>query len=146
VRGRTVLGEEEARILRVLVAEDNPVNQLLIKRMFAKLGHRIDLAANGREAVTMATDLQYDIIFMDCSMPEMDGYAATAELRAREPAGSRRIPIIALTANAMSEDRKRSMEAGMDDHLSKPVSLEDLVGALQRWVPSAGEDAMSAVS
>jgi signal transduction histidine kinase/DNA-binding response OmpR family regulator len=146
VRGRTVLGEEEARILRVLVAEDNPVNQLLIKRMFAKLGHRIDLAANGREAVTMATDLQYDIIFMDCSMPEMDGYAATAELRAREPAGSRRTPIIALTANAMSEDRKRSMEAGMDDHLSKPVSLEDLVGALQRWVPSAGEDAMSAVS
>jgi len=118
---------------------------LLIERMFEKLGHRIDLAANGREAVKMATDLQYDIIFMDCSMPEMDGYAATAELREFERSCARRTPIVALTANAMSEDRKRCVEAGMDDHLSKPVSLEDLRNALERWVPMSGEGSELAV-
>jgi signal transduction histidine kinase/DNA-binding response OmpR family regulator len=140
-----VLPGPAARMLRVLVAEDNAVNQLLIERMFEKLGHRIDLAANGREAVKMATELQYDIIFMDCSMPEMDGYAATAELREFERSCARRTPIVALTANAMSEDRKRCVEAGMDDHLSKPVSIEDLRNALERWVPMSGEGSELAV-
>jgi signal transduction histidine kinase/DNA-binding response OmpR family regulator len=136
----------DARILRVLVAEDNAVNRLLIKRMFEKLGHRIDLAANGREAVSMAKDLQYDIIFMDCSMPEMDGYAATVELRDLERSAARRTPIVALTANAMSEDRRRCFDAGMDDHLSKPVGFEDIVKALERWVPASSESALSAAS
>jgi len=136
VRHEESPGDAAARTLRVLVAEDNPVNQLLIKRLFEKLGHRIDLAANGREAVTMATDLQYDIIFMDCAMPHMDGYAATAVLREREQSSARRTPIVALTANAMSEDRRRCVDAGMDDHLSKPVSLEDIRSALERWVLS----------
>jgi two-component system sensor histidine kinase/response regulator len=119
--------------VRVLVAEDNAVNQLLVRRMFEKLGIRIDLAANGREAVQMATEFEYDIIFMDCSMPELDGYEATAVLREQQRE-RRRIPIVAITANAMSEDRARCLAAGMDDHLTKPVRIEDIQGALERWV------------
>jgi CheY-like chemotaxis protein len=81
----------------------------------------------------MAGNLRYDIIFMDCFMPELDGYAATAELRRSELAGARRLPVIALTANAMAEDRARCLAAGMDDYLSKPVRLEEIRGALGRW-------------
>jgi signal transduction histidine kinase/DNA-binding response OmpR family regulator len=121
-----------AQSIRVLVAEDNAVNQLLVRRMFEKLGIRIDLAGNGREAVQMATAFEYDIIFMDCSMPELDGYEATAMLR--EQNRERRIPIVAITANAMKEDRARCLEAGMDDHLTKPVHIEDIRGALKRWI------------
>ena len=121
------------RSARVLVAEDNAVNRLLAKRMFEKLGCRVDLAGNGREAVEMASQLRYDIIFMDCFMPELDGYGASRELRQLEP-GDQRVPIIALTANAMAEDRAKCLAAGMDDFLSKPVDIEELRKALQRWV------------
>ena len=129
---RTPAATATAQSIRVLVAEDNAVNQLLVRRMFEKLGIRIDLAGNGREAVQMATAFEYDIIFMDCSMPELDGYEATAMLR--EQNRERRIPIVAITANAMSEDRARCLEAGMDDHLTKPVHIEDIRGALKRWI------------
>jgi signal transduction histidine kinase/DNA-binding response OmpR family regulator len=128
---------DERGTLRVLVAEDNAVNRLLVKRMFEKLGCRIDLAGNGLEAVDMATRLHYDIIFMDCFMPELDGYSASRALRQLEQ-GERRVPIIALTANAMADDRAKCIAAGMDDYLSKPVGLEDIRKTLQRWVrPSA---------
>ena len=119
---------------RVLVAEDNVVNQRLARHMLEKLGCRVDIAGNGREALAMVANLRYDIIFMDCFMPDLDGYGATAELRRNEPAGARRIPIVALTANAMAEDRARCLAAGMDDYLSKPVRLEEIRGALRRWV------------
>lgn len=125
--------DEDHNTVRVLVAEDNAVNRLLVKRMFDKLGCRIDLAGNGREAVAMATQLRYDIIFMDCFMPELDGYGASRELRELEQT-DRRVPIIALTANAMTDDRAKCIAAGMDDYLSKPVSLEDIRKTLQRWV------------
>jgi signal transduction histidine kinase/DNA-binding response OmpR family regulator len=129
-----ITDSKQPRPTRVLVAEDNTVNRLLVKRMFQKLGHCIDLASNGREAVRMATEKPYDIIFMDCSMPELDGYQATAQLRDHERACARRVPIIALTANAMAEDRARCLSAGMDDHLSKPVRIEEIRAALERWV------------
>ena len=122
---------------RVLVAEDNVVNQRLVKHMLEKLGCRVDLAVNGREAVSMAAERRYDLVFMDCFMPELDGYAATAELRRRETAGERRLPIIALTANAMAEDRARCLAAGMDDYLSKPVRIEEIRDILQRWATPA---------
>jgi CheY-like chemotaxis protein len=122
---------------RVLVAEDNVVNQRLVKHMLEKVGCRVDLAANGREAVSMAAERRYDIVFMDCFMPELDGYAATAELRQREWPGEPRLPIIALTANAMAEDRTRCLDAGMDDYLSKPVRMEEIREVLRRWCSSA---------
>jgi len=125
--------EEEPSAVRVLVAEDNAVNRLLVKRMFEKLGCRIDLAGNGREAVDMASRLRYDIIFMDCFMPELDGYEASRELRELEQT-EHRVPIVALTANAMADDRAKCIAAGMDDYLSKPVSIEDLRRIMQRWV------------
>ncbi|HEX3847977.1 MAG TPA: response regulator, partial [Steroidobacteraceae bacterium] len=116
----------ERRSVRILVAEDNSVNQLLVKRMFDKLGFKVDLASSGREVIAMAAALPYDIIFMDCSMPEMDGYEATAALRQQESRGSARVPIVALTANAMAEDRRRCLAAGMDDFLSKPVRVDEI--------------------
>ncbi len=129
----TSASAEAHSAVRVLVAEDNAVNRLLVKRMFEKLGCRIDLAGNGHEAVAMASRLSYDIIFMDCFMPELDGYGAARELRELEQ-GEQHVPIIALTANAMSNDRDKCLAAGMDDYLSKPVDIEDLRKALQRWV------------
>ena len=107
--------------------------------MLEKLGCRVDIAANGREALTMVGNLRYDIIFMDCFMPDLDGYAATAELRRRELPGARRLPVVALTANAMAEDRARCLAAGMDDYLSKPVRLEEIRSALRRWSSTASK-------
>jgi len=124
----------EGRPPHVLVAEDNPVNQMLAKRLFEKLGCTITLAPNGLEAVRLAGEVDYDIIFMDCSMPELDGYAATRELRRSTGPHSRRVPIVALTANAMAEDRARCLAAGMDDYVSKPIQIDALRIALERWV------------
>ena len=118
---------------RVLVAEDNAVNVKVATRMLAKYGCRVDVAANGREAVELFGQLPYDVVFMDCQMPEMDGFEATAEIRRMEDP-LHRTPIVALTANAMSGDRERCLESGMDDFLSKPIKEEALVAALHRWV------------
>jgi CheY-like chemotaxis protein/HPt (histidine-containing phosphotransfer) domain-containing protein len=98
-----------------------------------ELGYRADCADDGRVAVRMAGAAEYDAILMDCLMPEMDGYEATAEIRRGEDAG-RHVPIIAMTAGAMTEDRARSLASGMDDHIAKPVMPEDLAAALSRWV------------
>ena len=117
---------------RVLVAEDNPVNQLLMTKVLKKMGHTAEIVSDGRQAVEAALRDEYSVILMDCQMPEMDGFEATALIRQGEnPA--KRIPIIALTANAMKGDSERCFEAGMDDYLSKPVDLNLLAEALQRW-------------
>ena len=129
------LGESEAIQARVLVVEDNPVNQRLVRLMLERMGCRVDPAANGKEAVEMARNLPYDIVFMDCQMPEMDGYQATREIRSRET-GARHLPIVALTAGAMEGDREKALQAGMDDYLTKPVQREDLHRALGRWLRS----------
>jgi PAS domain S-box-containing protein len=119
---------------RVLVAEDSTVNQKVVTRMLEKLNCAVDLAADGKQAAAMAETVRYDVIFMDCHMPEMDGFEATAVIRGRSP--ETRTPIIALTASAMEGDRERCLKAGMDDHLAKPIKVSDLADALQRWAPA----------
>ncbi len=118
--------------LRILVAEDNALNQRLLLRLLARMGYRADVAGNGIEAVEAIERQPYDLIFMDMQMPEMDGIEATGAIRGR--AGRAQQPrIIALTANATAEDRERCLVAGMDDYLSKPIQIPDLVAILERW-------------
>ncbi len=119
----------------VLLAEDNPVNQEVARAMLDGLGVRVDVAVNGKEALAMRARRDYDLILMDCQMPVMDGYQATAEIRALEAAGDSRLPIVAMTANAMEGDRQRCLEAGMDDYLAKPYSMSQLAQVLGRWLP-----------
>ncbi|HEV3264072.1 MAG TPA: response regulator [Acidimicrobiales bacterium] len=119
---------------RLLVVEDNPVSQKVAARNLEKLGYRVDVAANGAEALEAVHRRAYAVVLMDCQMPEMDGYAATAEIR-RQEAGGARLPVIALTAGAMSEDEERARAAGMDDYLAKPLKVEDLAAVLERWAP-----------
>ena len=129
---------EVARPLRLLVAEDHPVNQKVARQMLERLGHEVVIAANGREAVDRAAREAYDAILMDIQMPEMDGYQATLRIREREGGGAR-VPIIAMTANATSGDRERCLACGMDDYLSKPVRRAELGAMLARWVGDAEE-------
>jgi CheY-like chemotaxis protein/HPt (histidine-containing phosphotransfer) domain-containing protein len=124
----------------VLVAEDNPVNQLVIETLLERRGIAVDLAADGVEAVRRLDPDRHDAIFMDCQMPNLDGYEATAQIRAAEPEG-RHVPIVAMTAHAFAGDRERCLAAGMDDYLSKPLRSEDLDPVLERWLPAAAADA-----
>jgi PAS domain S-box-containing protein len=119
---------------RVLLAEDNAVNQKVAVRLLERLGNEVHVARNGLEAVAAAERQPFDIILMDCQMPEMDGFQATAAIRAAE-GDARHTPIIALTANAMQGDRERCVEAGMDDYLSKPVRADELTAVLDQWAP-----------
>ncbi len=102
--------------------------------MLQRLGFRPDVAANGNEALKMFDLVPYDLIFMDCQMPELDGYGATKEIRRRE-AGKRHVVIVAMTAEAMSGAREACIGAGMDDHIAKPIKLDDLFEALKTWLP-----------
>ncbi|MEK7269459.1 MAG: response regulator, partial [Planctomycetota bacterium] len=123
--------------LRILLVEDNPTNQVLAQALLDRLGYRVDVAANGREALAAVRHRPYDVVLMDVQMPEMDGLEATREIRAGVEAG-RQPRIIALTADAMEEDKRKCYVAGMDDYLSKPILLPDLVRALQRSPAFAG--------
>jgi PAS domain S-box-containing protein len=120
--------------VRVLLVEDNTVNQQLARRLLERLGCSVDLASNGVEACRMHADLTYELVLMDCHMPEMDGFGATREIRERESRTGVRVPIVALTADAMEGDRERCLAAGMDDYLSKPLRDAQLRQALTRWV------------
>ena len=125
---------ENGRILKLLLAEDNPVNQKVVLRVLEKRGHQIDLAVNGRIAVEASAAEDYDMILMDVQMPEMDGLTATRTIRKREAnSGCKRIPIIAMTAHALKGDQERCLEAGMDDYLTKPIKFSELFEKLEKW-------------
>ena len=111
---------------RVLVAEDNKVNQLVARKILEKLGCQVDIVENGQQAVEAVAQGDYDLVLMDCQMPVMDGYEASQQIRLSEQSGIERIPIIALTANAMKGDRDKCLEAGMDEYVTKPLIISEL--------------------
>ena len=125
---------------RVLVAEDNEVNQMVVGELLRRLGCWADLVDNGHAAVLAVAGGGYDLVLMDCQMPTMDGFAATAAIRLAEDPG-RRLPVIALTANAIKGDRERCMAAGMDDYLTKPIDARALAAKLAAWMPAAARAA-----
>ena len=127
-------GGLEVKHRRILLAEDNLVNQKVATRMLERLGCQVDLAVDGNKAVESASRRSYDLVLMDCGMPEMDGFAAAREIRARQDAAPR-VPIVALTAHAVSGTREACLAAGMDDYITKPVTLDTLASVLRQWSP-----------
>jgi CheY-like chemotaxis protein len=122
--------QAERHPLRILLAEDNAVNQKLALRLFSLMGYDVDVAANGQEAVDAVERQPYDVVFMDVQMPEMDGLEATRQIRARNAGGGPRI--VAMTANAMEGDREACLAAGMDDYVGKPIRVHELLAALEK--------------
>ena len=126
--------------LRILIAEDNPINQKWASKILGKLGYQPDIADNGHKVLDMVGKTTYDLILMDVQMPEMDGLEATKMIRVclnKQPI------IIAMTANVMHGDRMACMEAGMDDYISKPVQLNELVNMLEKWAQVISEKKLS---
>jgi CheY-like chemotaxis protein len=119
--------------IRILLAEDNLVNQRLMLRLLNKSGYTVDVASNGAEAVELFAKMRHEMVFMDAQMPEMDGYEATHAIRQMETAPPRAV-IVALTALAMAGDRERCLQAGMDDYLPKPIQIVTFYQALERWL------------
>ena len=138
VRGETVA--EGAERLRILLAEDNAVNQKIATRVLEKQGHHVTVAADGRQALALLGRAHFDAVLMDVQMPEMDGFEATAAIRARERGTVRHIPIIAMTAHAMQGDRERCIAAGMDSYISKPLEARALVELLEKVSAAAQQD------
>jgi CheY-like chemotaxis protein len=124
---------QESKKLLILLAEDNAVNQKLAARLLEKQGHRVIVAGNGLEALAALDHEKFDIVFMDVQMPEMDGFEATAAIRAREQRTGGRQLVIAMTAHAMQGDRERCLQAGMDDYIAKPFSSRELSELLARF-------------
>lgn len=128
---------------RILIAEDNAVNQKVALGYIQKLGYRADAVGNGLEAIHALEERAYDLVLMDCQMPEMDGYEATQAIRSRTNAAFAHLPIVAMTANAVKGDRERCLEAGMSDYITKPIKLRELSIALKRWLENASSAAES---
>jgi two-component system sensor histidine kinase/response regulator len=124
--------------LRILIAEDNLVNQLVVHALLRKAGIHADLTSNGQEALSALAEQSYDMVLMDCQMPVLDGYAACRAIREGQHAGvDVAVPVIALTANALDTDREKCLDAGMDDYLTKPIRPDELFAAIARAVHSA---------
>ncbi|MDH5523962.1 MAG: ATP-binding protein [Desulfobulbaceae bacterium] len=132
---REVKQENIALSGKILLVEDNKVNQLVATKMIKSIGLAVDVAENGKQALKAVTNESYDLILMDCQMPEMDGYEATRQLRSSGGADNvNKIPIIAMTANALADDRRKCLEAGMDDYLAKPVNKKELIEKICQWL------------
>ena len=123
--------------LKILLVEDNPINQKVASRVLEKAGHSVTIAGNGVEALTHVSDHDFDLVLMDVMMPEMDGLRATVAIRESEQGTERHVPIVALTANAMQGDREKCFEAGMDGYVSKPIQppilFEEIAQTLRRF-------------
>ena len=130
--------QPSARSLRVLLAEDNPVNQTLAMRILERLGHKVQVADNGKEAIRLAQE-HFDVILMDVQMPEMDGLEATTAIRVAEAGTGRHVPIVAMTAHAMKGDKERCLSAGMDGYLSKPIRIDELRQAMSAVCKTGNE-------
>lgn len=121
--------------IRILLVEDDGANQFGLSSLLSKYSHQVDIAENGREALKSLEEKDFDIVLMDCRMPVMDGYEAATAIRDQSSkVRNHAIPIIALTANAMQEDQKKCLDAGMDDYLTKPIDFPKLVELLEKWV------------
>ncbi|MFZ0889730.1 MAG: response regulator [Candidatus Binataceae bacterium] len=142
---RQTAAVESARKFRILLVEDDTANQEVAMWMLGKLGYVADAVANGREALEATRRTPFDLVLMDCRMPEMDGYEATRQIRQREGPGPH-IKIVALTAHALSGDKRKCLDAGMDDYLSKPFNIEDLAAVLERVLPGGQTKATSAAA
>jgi len=119
---------------RILVVEDNHINQKVIKGLLVIFGYEPDVVENGKQAVEKVAEGAYDIVFMDCQMPEMDGYEATMLIRESET--DNHTVIIAMTGNSMAGDREKCLACGMDDYVSKPLRIEELKSTLEKWIPT----------
>ena len=124
---------EDRRHLRILLAEDNPVNQMVAVRLLEKMGHTVMVVANGRDAVLMSAEQEFGLVLMDVQMPEMDGFEATRAIREREATTHKHIPILAMTAHAMKGDRERCLAVGMDGYIAKPISPAELLAEIERF-------------
>lgn len=133
---------EDKLRLRILVAEDNAINQKIAMRLLEKMGHLVHAVGNGREALDALRESEFDVILMDCQMPEMDGYEATARIRQGEVHGAAATPIIAMTANAMKGDAERCFAAGMSDYISKPIDIRRLKVCLEKWAKAQAESGL----
>ena len=136
-----IISENDKRKIRILVVEDNPVNQKVAQAMLRKMGLRADVVANGQEAINALQMITYDLVLMDCQMPEMDGLEATRVIRLEgSKALNPRIPIIAMTAATMQGDREKCIQAGMNDFIAKPVQQRELAEIIDRWLAITTND------
>jgi len=131
------LAETKKRNVRILLAEDNLINQKVAVKLLQKIGYYCDVVSNGKEALDALSKEEYDLVFMDCQMPVMDGYEASRKIRNSDsPIGDHTVPVIALTANAMKGDREKCLHAGMDDYITKPINPKELGDVIKKWLES----------